>query len=515
MLSRNSKIGLIWDTALEYPLSPQSHPPEIYPELSILGYNQTDHTNRVYSLLRELFIRLGFDQENVGKEDWNPFGEFIQPGNVVVIKPNLVFHEKPGLLGSNSVVTHSSLLRPIIDYCLLALRGRGKCIICDAPLQSADMGAIIRSNNLQSLLDFYKERGLPVEFYDLRFERVVMDDHGFFSKRVTQSGDPRGYVEIDLGTESALEPITPESKSRFGVSDYSSEITCANHQKGRHVYFISRTALEADVFINVPKLKTHQKAGLSVCLKNLIGINGRKDYLPHFRWGSPNHGGDEYWDKHVILHQLHSWARERLQGKNKLVFYLMRGCWTVVKQAMGIEARQAVRSDRGFQRKRFFIAGGAWYGNDVIWRTILDINKILFYCDKTGKMRDTPQRRYFAVIDGVVAGEGNGPIDPIPRKAGILLAGFDPVVLDWASAQLMGFDPFRIPLTRNAFLLWEHSEFRSYNLFEILEMEIEAQIAGEWQKIRIKDLPSLNFLAPPGWAGVIERYMVKNLPTLY
>ena len=300
-----------------------------------------------------------------------------------------------------------------------------------------------------------------------------------------------------------MEPITPEGDGRFGVSDYSPEITRANHQKGKHIYFISRTILEADVFINVPKLKTHQKAGLTVCLKNLIGINGRKDYLPHFRWGSPKHGGDEYWDKHVILHQLHSWARERLQGKSKLVFHLMRGCWTVMKQVMGIETRQAVRSGRSNQRKRFFIVGGAWYGNDVIWRTILDINRILFYCDKLGKMTNTPQRRYFAVVDGVVAGEGNGPIEPIPRKAGILLAGFDPVVLDWAAAQLMGFDPFRIPLTRYASFLWEH------NPFEIYEYKIEAQIGGEWQQIRIKDLPSLNFLAPPGWAGVIERYTVK------
>jgi len=510
--NEDSEIGLILDPALGYPLSTRSHPPEIFPELASLGYDQTDRTNRVYSSLRDLFIRLGFDRENVGKETWNPFGEFIRPGDVVVIKPNLVFHEKPALLGSNAVVTHSSILRPIVDYCLLALRGEGRCIICDAPLQSADLVAVMRSNNLQALLNFYRERSLPVEFYDLRFERVVMDKHGFFSRRVIQRGDPLGYVEIDLGNDSELEAITPEGDSKFGVSDYSTKITCANHQKGQHKYFISRTILEADVFINVPKLKTHQKAGLTICLKNLIGINGRKDYLPHFRLGNPRRGGDEYWDKHVVLHQLHSLIRGRLQGSSKPLFRLAQGLWEMAKRVMRIETHHIAKTGPG-QKTRFFITGGAWYGNDVIWRTILDINRILFYCDKVGKMTNSIQRRYFAVVDGIVAGEGNGPIEPIPRKAGILLAGFDPVALDWASAHLMGFDPSSIPLTRQAALGWKYSPLRRSDSYS--EIEVDAQIDRKWQKIQIADLPSLNFLAPPGWAGVTEKYTVENLPVLY
>lgn len=508
----NETIGLLIDPTLRYPLSAQSHPPEVFPELLRLGYNHTDPTNRVYSSLRDLFIRLGFDQENIGKETWNPFGEFIQPGDVVVIKPNLVFHEEPALVGSNAIVTHSSVLRPIIDYCLLALRGKGKCIICDAPLQSADLERIMRSNNLCHLLNFYRERSLPVEFRDLRFERVVMDKHGFFVRRVIQKGDPLGYVEIDLGGDSELEAITPESGSRFGVSDYDTSITCTKHRKGRHQYFISRTVLEADVFINVPKLKTHQKAGLTVCLKNLIGINGRKDYLPHFRRGNPKRGGDEYWDKHVIWHQVHSFLREQLQGNSRLLFRLAQVLWRTMKQAMQIETRQIVTNNSGHS-KRFLIVGGAWYGNDVVWRTILDVNRIFFYCDKAGTMTDSVQRRYFAVVDGIVAGEGNGPIEPIPRELGILLVGFDPVALDWIAASLMGFDPYKIPLTRHAACMWKYSPVPRSGPYD--EIAVETLISGRWQKMRVADLPIFNFLAPPGWAGVIERYNVENLPVLF
>ena len=32
-------------------------------------------------------------------------------------------------------------------------------------------------------------------------------------------------------------------------------------------YCISNTILDADVIINIPKLKTHKKAGITVCLK--------------------------------------------------------------------------------------------------------------------------------------------------------------------------------------------------------------------------------------------------------
>ena len=32
---------------------------------------------------------------------------------------------------------------------------------------------------------------------------------------------------------------------------------------------------------SLPKLKTHKKAGITCALKNLIGINGNKEYLPH------------------------------------------------------------------------------------------------------------------------------------------------------------------------------------------------------------------------------------------
>jgi uncharacterized protein (DUF362 family) len=56
-------------------------------------------------------------------------------------------------------------------------------------------------------------------------------------------------------------------------------------------FLIARDILEADLVVNVPKLKAHKKAGITCCLKNLIGINGNKEYLPHHRKGAAEAGG--------------------------------------------------------------------------------------------------------------------------------------------------------------------------------------------------------------------------------
>jgi hypothetical protein len=52
--------------------------------------------------------------------------------------------------------------------------------------------------------------------------------------------------------------------------------------------------LSADLVVNLPKLKTHKKTGVTLALKNLVGINGDKNWLPHHSQGSVEKGGDEY-----------------------------------------------------------------------------------------------------------------------------------------------------------------------------------------------------------------------------
>jgi uncharacterized protein (DUF362 family) len=74
--------------------------------------------------------------------------------------------------------------------------------------------------------------------------------------------------------------------------------TNGNHH-GAHRYLVSNTVLDADVILNLPKLKTHMKTGMTGALKNFVGIIGSKDFLPHFRapliHGGGWHGNDTLW----------------------------------------------------------------------------------------------------------------------------------------------------------------------------------------------------------------------------
>jgi len=75
-----------------------------------------------------------------------------------------------------------------------------------------------------------------------------------------------------------------------------------------------------------------------------------------------------------------------------------------------------------------------WAG---ITESIVDINSTL------------PVRR-FAIVDGIVGMEGNGPIQGDRKHCGVLVFGEDPVAVDATSARLMTIDPRRVPYLAEA-----------------------------------------------------------------
>lgn len=80
----------------------------------------------------------------------------------------------------------------------------------------------------------------------------------------------------------------------FRITCYPPERLKREHQKGHHRYCIIKDLFEADVVLSLPKVKTHQKTGITGALKNFVGVNGDKDYLPHHRIGGTKFGGDCY-----------------------------------------------------------------------------------------------------------------------------------------------------------------------------------------------------------------------------
>jgi len=52
--------------------------------------------------------------------------------------------------------------------------------------------------------------------------------------------------------------------------------------------------------------------------------------------------------------------------------------------------------------------------------------------------------RQFALVDGIVGMEGNGPIQGTPKHVGVLVAGSDPVAVDATCCRIMQIDPFHL-----------------------------------------------------------------------
>ena len=54
------------------------------------------------------------------------------------------------------------------------------------------------------------------------------------------------------------------------------------------------------------------------------------------------------------------------------------------------------------------------------------------------------------IIDGVVAMEGNGPINGKPKKLGVLIASSEPIACERVCCELIGLAPEELPMLRTA-----------------------------------------------------------------
>ena len=52
--------------------------------------------------------------------------------------------------------------------------------------------------------------------------------------------------------------------------------------------------------------------------------------------------------------------------------------------------------------------------------------------------------RHFAIVDGIVGMEGNGPIQGRPKPVGVIVSGHDPVAVDATCCRIMQIEPSRI-----------------------------------------------------------------------
>jgi len=130
-------------------------------------------------------------------------------------------------------------------------------------------------------------------------------------------------------------------------------------------------------------------------------------------------------------------------------------------------------------KNMFGIVPGSCYGwpkNILHWagipQALLDLNSTV--------------RPDFAIVDGIVGMEGNGPIQGTPKSCGLLVVGDDPVAVDSTCARIMDLLPERIDyLARAAFLLGHLKEERIHQLGEsIASVRTPFEILDSFRRLR-------------------------------
>ena len=467
-----------------YPSKVPFFPSENFPEYT---GESVDPDNRVYGEVRETLYKLGLDKENFGTKNWNPFKGIIEPGMTVFVKPNTVRHRHLDNKDIFSVITHASILRPILDYICIALENRGRIIIGDSQVIFGRFDKAMEISKIEALLQWYRHQTpVPIECFDLRIVRGSRTWlYGKWGrKRVEQ--DPRGYRVVDLGHRSCFEGIDPQ-RLRIAIANHKNMDKF--HSKGKHQYVFPKSFLESDVVISIAKLKTHRRTAVTLALKNFMGIPALKDCLPHFTTGSVKEGGDQY---------IHPSVRKRICLK--LHDQIQSNPFVPVKFACAV-IKKIIWNTHLLVPFKDNVYEAMWFGNDTLWRTLLDINRIVIYADKEGNIQDVPQRGHFGVIDGIIAGDKDGPVSPNPVPAGVLIAGYNSVLLDVVGSTLIGFDFMKIPMIRKA--LENHNG--GLSLYKGTKEDIRIfDNEGMFNLEEFKKVRNLHFEAHPNWKGHVE-----------
>ena len=477
-------ISVIIDSTIQYPeATDYFSPDERYPEYQ--NEHISSRKNPVYKAVRDCFIQAGLDHDNLGTSSWNPLGTFIKPGNRVFLLCNFANERRPTELMENyrSRCTHGSVIRALADYILIAT-GKSGCVqIGNAPTQECHWEAVLRDTEAQTVLDFYRSMGAPVEAKDLRL--FVKDTAYLGYVRGVERRDETKCTNVVLNQNSLFDELDRKQSNRYRVMNYDPRRIESFHSHGHHEYVINRHILEADVIVSTPKLKTHEKVGISCAIKGMVGTVGHKDSLPHHRYGPSNVGGDEYPTDKTGLTSLvtafHEWTEK-----------------TKPESYSGSVVRVAYKVFRRSVRKWSPVVDGAWWGNDTAWRMSVDLARIAMYANKNGELQESPCRKHIVLTDGIIGGEGDGPAASTAVHSGILTFSDDLSAADHVNALLMGFDPQKIPMIR------ESARLKKYPLTKSEVSTCEVNINGRTISIsKLKQMEKIHYEPQDGWKEIL------------
>ena len=433
---------------------------------SIMAYSDY---NRVKNMVKE-----ALENYLVSVYGTRDIRSLIKPGMKIVIKPNLV-HELNFLVRFD----HIDMDNP--NDCFI---DSISVTICECPLQSCTVEKII---NQEMLADLERTYNIIINFVDARRTKYIYGKKEPTVLHGLRSED--NYVDIDLGSDSVHSQYD-DKVDRFRVTDYPPDEMRKFHSKGRHIYRIAKEIMDADIVISVPKLKTHMKAGITNAMKNFVGIVGNKECLPHHTKGCPSTGGDNYGDFSLIK----IFSEYLVDRANN---YLLTDEREYYKRRKIVDMLLRIR-------KVFCLDGditGSWYGNDTISRTVVDLNRLVYFGGKDGKMHDHSQRKVLSIVDAIVSGQGEGPMRPRPNYTGFIAVSESTAAADAVCAELIGVDSSKI-----------------HYLFEDRVVQGKYSLSPQFSAIDVGRKETFDFvkavdreiMAPPRWNGKIEKHPQKE-----
>ena len=385
-------------------------------------------------------------------------------GKKVLLKPNFVLENKKE--GDDiCLITHPHFILATLKV-LLACSPES-IIIGDAPIQNCRWDLMLSEDFYYSVDSLSKEYDIPIRIVDFR-KVIYYPSLNRFDKSTRTEDD---YLIFDVGQRSWLEPITAD-KNKFRVTNYNPDRMALSHSKGMHKFCVAKEVFNSDIVITMPKPKTHRMACLTNSLKILVGINGDKDYLPHHRIGSEKQGGDCYKDYNVFRSLgeiiIDSANRRRGSWLYKPLYYLSRVFWKIGRPNDEVSAN------------------AGWYGNDTVWRMVMDLNTIARYGKLDGTLADEPQRILYTLCDGIIGGQGSGPLDPDPLALGIISFSNDPYLMDEVMGHIFGLNIQKIPLLRESAIYNEKKtkEFilngNAVDIAKVDAIKTNVQLAPGW-----------------------------------
>ena len=301
--------------------------------------------------------------------------DFVRVGDHVVLKPNWVKEHderRPGPDAWEHVITHPAVIEAVTRWVAARLEGDGSIVICDAPQTDSSFAMIRQYSKLDEMIERCRSEfpGVRIDLLDLRPEEWhAIDGVTVATTRLT--GDPLGSTEVKLDADSEF--VGFDGCGHLYGASFDVVETNRHHSGGHHEYLLCRTPMDADVFINLPKLKTHKKVGLTCALKNLVGINSNKNWLPHYTEGAPGTGGDQFRSATAKTRLEQAWMgafKAHLRHRPRL-------------SRLFVPVKKAGRLV--FGDTQAVVRSGNWFGNDTCWRMVLDLNKCLWFFDGEGR----------------------------------------------------------------------------------------------------------------------------------